>query len=605
MAKIGSLTADLTLESAAFIRDLRKAAQETANNTDRMARQMRGLQSSAQSVGRSFQDLRRVLGAYVGIQIVRNFLDTADAAKQLTGQLKLVTSGADDLRETQQKLFELAQRTRGSLEGTVELYTRLSRGTRELGTSQDDLLKVTEAVNQAIVISGSSASSAQAALIQLSQGLASGTLRGEELNSVMEQTPRLAQAIAEGMGITIGQLREFGKQGKITGEAVVKSLLNQAETINQEYGQMGRTVSQAFTQLRNEWIRVVGTADEATGATSEFTKAIDDVRAAIASKEFINGLATVIKGFAALAQNMDLVAIAGGAIIGGRLGSALLGRLGAIAGAVAGGTEAWLAYKRAIEGAAKAQQEFEEAAAGSGGQGNQAAPPGVPTPDARAALVEAGGEMEEFWNATVKATQAGRDLQNAFREGASIFDATRTPLEAYRLELERLTEILQQGAIDADTFGRAQVMAAASAVQPWLQVASTIGGALGTLFEDNKAVAIAQAIINTAQGITAALAQYPPPLSFVMAAAQAAAGAAQIAAIKSTTPGSGGTVNKPSASGGSGRVASSRETTGAVQNTLTVNIEGEGFLSRKQLENVMEQIMDAQRDGAQIVLGST
>jgi hypothetical protein len=152
-----------------------------------------------------------------------------------------------------------------------------------------------------------------------------------------------------------------------------------------------------------------------------------------------------------------------------------------------------------------------------------------------------------------EAADSARALKQALAEGAAVFESTRTPLEKYNLELERLSGLLRRGAIDADTFGRAQAMAAATAVQPWLQVVGTFGQAFGTLFEENKAFAIAQAIINTLQGITAAIAQYPPPLSYTMAAAQAALGFAQVAKIQSTTPGSsGGGAGKGKGSKGQG-----------------------------------------------------
>jgi tape measure domain-containing protein len=98
----------------------------------------------------------------------------------------------------------------------AQTYSSISRATQDLGVSSEQTLRLTETLAKAITISGVSAQSANAAMIQLSQGLSSGTLRGEELNSIMEQTPRVARALAQGLGVGIGALREMGKEGKLT-----------------------------------------------------------------------------------------------------------------------------------------------------------------------------------------------------------------------------------------------------------------------------------------------------------------------------------------------------------------------------------------------------
>lgn len=377
MAKIGSLSVDLNLETAAFIRDWGRSAQAVERNTSIMATRMRSLQRSAASVQRRFGDLRAAFGAYIGLRTAKSFIDTADAAAELEGKLRLVTGSTAELNDVQGQLFDVAQKTRGSLEGTVDLYSRLARSTKSLGVSNEQLLSVTESVNKAVVISGSSAASANAALFQLGQGLAAGALRGEELNSVMEQTPRVAQAIADSLGIGIGELRKYGQEGKITSRVVINAFKSQADVLDQEFAQMPRTVGQALTQLGNQWLVTVGQVNTASGAASELAGAIDQVRRAIASPQFHQGLAVTVKGVAALASNMQLVAIAAAAIVGARLGR-LLGPQGAILGGIVGGTEAWLAYKAAVDAANAAQAEFEKERANPT---ENAAPPQPPVPE--------------------------------------------------------------------------------------------------------------------------------------------------------------------------------------------------------------------------------
>ncbi|WP_422678209.1 tape measure protein [Bosea beijingensis] len=117
-----------------------------------------------------------------------------------------MTKSQGALNAVYPRAFDISQNTRTSTSGTIELYARLQKSTRGMGCSANTLLGVTETVNQTLATTPGPAGSAEAALLLLSQGMASVTLRGEELNSVMEQAPHLAQLIADGMGIPIGSL---------------------------------------------------------------------------------------------------------------------------------------------------------------------------------------------------------------------------------------------------------------------------------------------------------------------------------------------------------------------------------------------------------------
>lgn len=192
----------------------------------------------------------------------------ADAWSTVEGRLKLVTSGTTEMTEAQRRLFEVAQDTHSGFENTVELYGRLTRSTQSLGVSQQQLLRVTETVNKAVQIGGGSAESSAAALLQLAQAMAAGVLRGDELNSVMEQSPRLAQVIAEGMGVSVGRLKAMGEAGAITAEAVFKALSRQADTIDTEFAKLPATVGASLTNVQNALLKWVGERDRALGATA-------------------------------------------------------------------------------------------------------------------------------------------------------------------------------------------------------------------------------------------------------------------------------------------------------------------------------------------------
>ena len=119
-----------------------------------------------------------------------------------------------------------------------------------------------------MAISGASAQAAKAALTQFGQALASGQLRGEELNSILEQTPALAKAIAQGMGITVGQLRSVAAEGKITGEVLVDALTKARASVNELFSKTDMTIGQSITYLNNELTKFVGEAGKGSGAAT-------------------------------------------------------------------------------------------------------------------------------------------------------------------------------------------------------------------------------------------------------------------------------------------------------------------------------------------------
>lgn len=218
----------------------------------------------------------------------------ADAWTNASSRLKLVTTDTGNLTAVQERLFSISQNTRQSVESTSSLYVKLAQSTKTLGKSQEETLVVTDAINKAIIVSGSASQSTNAAIIQLGQGLSSNTLRGDELNSVLEQTPRVAQMIAEGMGITVGELRKYGQEGKITSEQVFNAIQSQAGNINAEFAKMDMTVEQSVTMLKNSFLRLVGYVNDASGSTGGLSGAIAELSSFIDQNvQVITGLINV------------------------------------------------------------------------------------------------------------------------------------------------------------------------------------------------------------------------------------------------------------------------------------------------------------------------
>ena len=262
-----------------------EGAQQATQQTDALGRNFGALESVAQRMG-------AVLGAVAGTALTRGFIQLADSVTVLRNQLTLSTGSIQQAEVAYGALFQIAQRSRTSFTELGATFASISRATGELGISQGRLLAVTEAIGNAIAISGGSAAGAQAALMQLSQGFASGTLRGEELNSVMEQTPRLARAIADGLGITIGQLRQMGQDGKLTAQAVLGALESQSRALKGEVASSVATVAQASQVAQNALTALVGEFDRVTGSSTgmassiiKASQSISDIAAALKSVE--------------------------------------------------------------------------------------------------------------------------------------------------------------------------------------------------------------------------------------------------------------------------------------------------------------------------------
>ncbi|MDC6176260.1 hypothetical protein C2I33_00220 [Ralstonia solanacearum] len=199
----------------------------------------------------------------------QEIVQVADAWNMMAARLKLATAGQREFTAAQTALFDIAQRIGVPIQETATLYGKLQQAVRMLGGEQQQALTITESISQALRISGASANETQSALLQFGQALSAGVLRGEEFNSVVENSPRLAQALADGLNVPIGRLRKMAEEGRLTADVVVNALLSQKDKLATEYAQLPATVSQAFERLRNAFGQYVNQIDQATGFTSK------------------------------------------------------------------------------------------------------------------------------------------------------------------------------------------------------------------------------------------------------------------------------------------------------------------------------------------------
>jgi len=290
---------------------------------------LRGIEKKQKDVKKSSSGLATALKAVAASLAVREVVQAASTYQDLQNKLRLVTTGTENLADITEELFAVAQRTRGSYEGTVDLYSRVARSVTELGVSQRETLGFTEAVSQAIAISGATAAEASAGILQLGQGLASGAIRGDELRSVMEQLPGLSREIAAGLGVSIGQLRTLGAEGALTAEAVFGAIQSRAEEIDKQFAELTPTIGQAFQVLKNSGLSAIGTLSSMTGLGDGLSSIIIDLAGGV------DQLAKAITGtlgpgdeLSEIMVNVSIGVIAAGAALQG-----LLGILGVVKGA--------------------------------------------------------------------------------------------------------------------------------------------------------------------------------------------------------------------------------------------------------------------------------
>lgn len=222
---------------------------------------------------------------------IRSLIQTSDQMMLLEGRIGLVADGMDNLRSLQDRLFESAQKTRSSYADTSELFARVARNSDELGFSQEQLLQFSELTQMSIRTSGINAIEASRGMIQLSQALASGVLRGDEFRAVMEQMPGTARAIADGLGVPIGKLREMAYNGELTAQTVMNAILKMDSKIREDFGKLPTTIGDGFTRIGNTFQKAIVHANETTGATNALGRALSSLATDIAdplTQTFVN-----------------------------------------------------------------------------------------------------------------------------------------------------------------------------------------------------------------------------------------------------------------------------------------------------------------------------
>ncbi|WP_308546700.1 tape measure protein [uncultured Pantoea sp.] len=422
--------------------------EASVNRTERSVASMEGALSSLSGVAKG------VIAALSVQQVAQYGNEWVTVNNKLANSVR----STEQLADVTQRVFDISQNTMSSLTATATLYGRLERATRSAGTSTQDLITLTETINKGLAVSGATTEEASSTMTQLSQALASGVLRGEEFNSISENGSRLAVALADSLGVTIGQLRAMAAQGKLTTEVVVNGLLQQSDKIAKEFSNTAMTMGQAMTIATNNIVKFVG--ESSTVST---------------------GIKAFNTGIISLSQNLDTIStvlVALTAVMGSRFA-------GALAMATAAKVKDTAATIAASKASAVAAKDIEIEAGAK-----------LRLADIEKAATIQTLKLAEGRLTTLKTTQASvaSEVRLAEAEAASI-RTTIAQIESEKaLEIQRLkSQITDQGRIATAT-RMAQLQQASAALNTRLAAAEA-----ATAQARASAISSAEAAVSTAR----------------------------------------------------------------------------------------------------------
>lgn len=207
---------------------------------------------------RLMSSIKRLIGTYASIRGVLSLINLSDTYASNTARIDMMNDGPQttaELQKLQNQIYQAAQRSRGQYQATTNLVAKLGTLAGDAFSNSDETVAFAEQLNKQIALSGASTQAADAAMLQLTQAMSSGVLRGEELNSILEQAPTIAKTIADYMGVTTGEMRELASEGKVTASVVKNALLSAAEETNEKFEQMPMTWGQVWNSVVNRLIK--------------------------------------------------------------------------------------------------------------------------------------------------------------------------------------------------------------------------------------------------------------------------------------------------------------------------------------------------------------
>lgn len=240
-------------EAAAF-KDQADAAEKASKSTKELSDNQKAATSSADALTSA---VKRLAASYLSIQGLKRAVDLSDSLVSTRARLDRMNDGLQTTQQLETMIYQSAQRSRGNFMDTMGLVSKLGTMAGSAFGNTKEIVQFAEQLNKQLALSGASGQAAQAAILQLEQGLASGVLRGDELNSVMEQAPAIARAIADYLQVDMGKLREMGQQGQLTAAVVKNAMFAAAAETNAEFSKTPMTWAQVWTVASNAAIRAL------------------------------------------------------------------------------------------------------------------------------------------------------------------------------------------------------------------------------------------------------------------------------------------------------------------------------------------------------------
>ena len=247
----------LTLEDKQFSRNIKKAETDVKKFGD----------TGSKSVGK-LDGAFKALGAAIA---VAGIVDFANQAVNLQNRLRGVVGTQEEAAAAFKLVQDVARDTRSGLGDVADLFANLTVATADMGKSQKEVAAISSTFSKTLKISGADANATSGAIRQFGQALASGVLRGDEFNSIMEANPVFMRKVADELGVTIGEMRALAFEGALTADVITLATEDMANAVNEQFGNTVPTISEAFTQLQNELVGIFASLQEDTQVFSKIS----------------------------------------------------------------------------------------------------------------------------------------------------------------------------------------------------------------------------------------------------------------------------------------------------------------------------------------------
>lgn len=276
------------------------------DNVDEQGRFNQEISAGTQQANELTNTIKRAVAAYVSIQSVGKALNISDELVQTTSRLNMMNDGVQTTAELVNMVYAAAQDARGSFSQMADVVARFGNNAKDAFSSSEEVVAFADLIQKQMTIAGASTEEANAALLQLSQGLGSGVLRGEELNSVFEQAPNIIQSIADYLEVPIGEIRDMAAEGELTAGVVKAAIFAAADDINAKFESMPMTWGQMWQSMQNT----------ALIAFQPVLQRLNDLANSEAFQTFIQGAIEAMATLANILLNVFEVAASVGAFIG-------------------------------------------------------------------------------------------------------------------------------------------------------------------------------------------------------------------------------------------------------------------------------------------------